>query len=269
MMSTGLIVEPQRLAIAQERVGGPRVGWRGLLVSVRRAHAILHGLLSDDRGALGSIGDIPGHVCAGDRYARGPQLQVPARVVRMHMRVDDVLQRFSPATIYGWPRSLYPRWPRDRYPRSARPCRPLEPRCCRPRPPACRCCLAPEECELRRRWDRGSAPCSSRAWAVTSSSAKGSVGAGGRVLDDLLELRIHCLRSAQRRDQRQVVHVRVLGDERILARQIIRTAPLGRPLHFFHFLARIQPVSGGIGVKCEVLGFHQRFGEVHGIGSRC
>ncbi len=51
--------------------------------------------MGDNRRAFRSIRDVAGDIGARDGDARRAQLHISARVIRMHVRVDDVLQRLA------------------------------------------------------------------------------------------------------------------------------------------------------------------------------
>ena len=55
------------------------------------AHAVQNIFMRDDLGARGGVGQVAGHIRAGDGHARAPHGVVAAGVIGMHVGIDDVL----------------------------------------------------------------------------------------------------------------------------------------------------------------------------------
>ena len=78
-------------------------------------------------------------------------------------------------------------------------------------------------------------------------------------------LRIHRLSPAQCCLQRNLVAIRKLVQERILAGQIVRHLVLFLIRNLHHVFAGIQPVLPRLNQQVEILALNQRFGEVNRI----
>ena len=261
-----LVIEPQSLAIAKEGIGRPGVCGCRRLISGSHAHAIEQRLVGNNRGAFGSIRDVAGNIRSRDGDAGRAQLRVPTGVIRMNMRIDDVLQglvwsQFADGCDH-FIGGLRESGVDDQDAHLAHLHRDVPSR-------------AHQHVDVA--LDRKSMNLAIGGirilCLILNRHGHDLVplervgGNGGRILEHLLELWIHRFRTAQRCNQRQVIHVGVFGDERILARQIIWHRASRPAFHFFHFFARVQPVSACIGVLQEILGFHQRLSEIYGIGN--
>ena len=74
-------------------VGRPRVLRQHCLLTCRRAQMVQRVLVGDDRRALAGVGDVAGDVAAGERPAGFRQPFVPADVVGMEVRINNVANR--------------------------------------------------------------------------------------------------------------------------------------------------------------------------------
>ena len=90
----GLAVEVQLLLRGEERVRRPR-GERDLGLTLRwRAHPFHHVLVRPDERGIGRRPGLARDVAAGHRLPCRGHLDVPAGVIAVHVRVDDVADRF-------------------------------------------------------------------------------------------------------------------------------------------------------------------------------
>ena len=88
-----LTIKEDVLLSAEVRVRRPSTRRRRSLPAGRGAQSVQNIFVGHNRCALSSVSNIPGEIAAGDRAARLAEILIPARMVGMEMRVDDITNR--------------------------------------------------------------------------------------------------------------------------------------------------------------------------------